>query len=353
LSSICHDVAGGTLLVPAAGVVLRCEGRIGARRCASPAAEIAGPPLRKARTMRNPMRPDLPTPHHPLLAGALLIIAAELMFASMGAGIRQVSLVLPNASIVFFRNVIGVGLLLPWLWHLGIRQLRTAVPHLHVLRSLAGLGAMYCFFYAIAHIALAEAMLLKMTAPLFMPFVALAWLGEPIPGRVLAAVLLGFLGVALIVSPQPGIANPVALIAVLGGLLAALAKVTVRRLSRTEPTLRIVFYFAIVGTLVSAFPLLWTWRTPSGSSLLWMLAVGCFATIGQLLLTRGLALAPAGRLGVFAYSSAVFGAAYGWIFWHEAILWSTAAGAILVALAGAMAGKADKAGAIRVQPSPS
>jgi drug/metabolite transporter (DMT)-like permease len=211
---------------------------------------------------------------------------------------------------------------------------------------------MYCFFYAIAHIALAQAMLLKMTAPLFMPFVALAWLGESIPGRVLGAVLLGFLGVALIVGPQPAAASSVALIAVLGGFLAALAKVTVRRLARTEPTVRIVFYFAVVGTLVSAVPLLWAWRTPAASSLLWMLAVGCFATLGQLLLTRGMALAPAGRLGVFAYSSAVFGAAYGWFFWQETILWSTAAGALLVALAGVMAGHAGKTGTIRAQPSP-
>lgn len=297
------------------------------------------------------MSVDRQIPHPPLLAGALLIIAAEFMFSSMAAGIRHVSFVLPNELIVFLRNLIGVALLLPWLCRLGIRHLGTSVAHLHLVRSLAGLGAMYCFFYAIAHIALAEAMLLKMSAPLFMPFIALAWLGEPIPGRVLGAILLGFLGVALIVSPHPGEVNAVALIALLGGLLAALAKVTVRRLSRSEPTLRIVFYFAVVGTLVSSVPLLWAWRTPPASGLLWMLAIGAFATLGQLFLTRGLALAPAGRLGVFAYSSAVFGAAYGWFFWHETLLWSTAAGAVLVALAGLMASQVGKTDAVRVQPS--
>ena len=43
--------------------------------------------------------------------------------------------------------------------------------------------------------------------------------------------------------------------ALLGGLLAALAKVTVRRLTRSEPTARIVFYFAVLATLVSAVPM--------------------------------------------------------------------------------------------------
>ena len=37
---------------------------------------------------------------------------------------------------------------------------------------------MYCFFYAIAHMPLANAMLLKLSAPLFIPLVALLWLGR-------------------------------------------------------------------------------------------------------------------------------------------------------------------------------
>ena len=46
-------------------------------------------------------------------------------------------------------------------------ELRTSVPLLHLLRGLAGVAAMYCFFYALANLQLAEGMLLKMTSPLF------------------------------------------------------------------------------------------------------------------------------------------------------------------------------------------
>ena len=131
---------------------------------------------------------------------------------------------------------------------------------------------------------------------------------------------------------------------ILGGLLAAVAKVTVRRLSRTEPTTRTVFYFALVGTLVSALPLAWVWQTPATESLLWLLAVAVCATLGQLLMTRGFSLAPIAQLATFTYFSAVFGAAYGWVFWQEAVRWTSVLGAVFVAAAGLLAarGHADQ-----------
>jgi drug/metabolite transporter (DMT)-like permease len=185
---------------------------------------------------------------------------------------------------------------------------------------------------------LAEAMLLKLSSPLFVPLVALLWLGEAVPPRVRWALAVGFAGVTLILHPDLGQVSPVAWIAVLGGAFAAVAKVTVRRLSRSEPTTRIVFYFALAGTLVSAIPLAGTWQPPSLPALGWLLGVGLPATLGQLLLTRGLSLAPAARMGTFGFFSVIFGALVGWILWGEVLAWPTAAGSVLVIAAGVLAG---------------
>jgi drug/metabolite transporter (DMT)-like permease len=267
---------------------------------------------------------------HRLLSGALFIIAAELMFACMGATIRHLSLELNNGMLVFARNLVGLLLIGLLFARPGWRGLRTQVPHLHLLRGTAGLGAMYCFFYAIAHMPLANAMLLKLTAPLFMPLVALAWLGERFTWHVVAALTVGFGGVILILLPDFSTLAPVASIALLGGVLAAVAKVTVRRLSATEPATRTVFYFAAIGTGVSLVPLFWMWTTPSPTALAWLLLLGAFATLGQLLLTRGMGCAPAARLGPFTFFSVVFGAVLGWVFWDEVLGWPVIAGSLLV-----------------------
>lgn len=282
--------------------------------------------------------------------GALLIVTGEWAFATMGAGIRVVSAEVDNALVVFFRNAFGLLFFLPWLVRPGMRErLATDWPKMHLLRGVAGLGAMYCFYYAIANMPLAEAMLLKLSAPLFIPFVAYFWLGEEAPPLTRWAILIGFAGVALILSPSFTTVAPVAAVALLGGLLAAVAKVTVRHLSGTEPTARIVFYFTAIGTAVSAAPLLWEWRTPSAHALGWLLAIAALATVGQWCLTRGLRRASAPRLAPFVYFSVVFAAAYGWLFWGERITWTTVSGTLLVAVAGLLAARAAPASGLRAQ----
>jgi drug/metabolite transporter (DMT)-like permease len=283
-----------------------------------------------------------------LLLGASCIIGAELMFASMGVSIRFVAAELPNAIIVFFRNIIGLAIMAPWLLQRGSCSLRTTVPLLHLLRGLAGLSAMYCFFYALAHMPLAEAMLLKLSSPLFIPLVALVWLGEAVPGRVWWAIAIGFAGVTFILRPGIDDLSPVALIALLGGLFAAIAKVTVRRLARTEPALRTVFYFALTGTLVATLPAVCFWQAPSTEAMAWLVAIAGFATLGQLLLTHGFSLAPAARMASFGYFSVVFGALYGWLFWRETLSWGTITGSLLVFVAGYLASR----GKSRLESSP-
>lgn len=280
---------------------------------------------------------------YPLLVGALAIILGELAFASMGVGIRFVAAELPNAMIVFFRNLVGLLFFLPWVLRRGFGVLATPVPGLHLLRALAGVSAMYCFFYAIAHITLAEAMLLKLTAPIFIPLVALLWLREEVTALVWLGIGIGFAGVVMILDPGQGDSllrvSPVALIGLLGGLLAAVAKVTIRRLSRSEPTARIVFFFAAIATAVSAVPLSWFWQTPSAMAFAWLVLIAGCATVGQFLLTTGLSLAPASRISAFGYFSVIFAAGYGWLLWDESVSWDFAIGSVLIAGAGLLASR--------------
>lgn len=291
---------------------------------------------RKPRAETPPARPAPRAPN--LLAAALLAMAAELMFASMGASIKLLAAYLPNESIVFFRNLIGLGLVLPWLLRRGPGNLATGQFPLHLLRGLTGLGAMYCFYYALGHIPLAEAMLLKLTAPLFIPLIAFLWLAESVPVKVRWAIVIGFMGVVLILRPGFAEVSPVALVALAGATLAAVAKVTIRGLSATEPSTRIVFYFALLGTVVSALPVAWHWVTPSPAAWGLVLAVSGLATAGQLLMTRAYGMAPAAQVGPFTYVSVVFASLYGWLFWDELLDMLTLAGAILIAAAGVLTG---------------
>jgi drug/metabolite transporter (DMT)-like permease len=284
-----------------------------------------------------------------LRRGALLMIASALMFALMGAAVKVAARTLPNAQVVFFRCALGLVALLPWIAPLGLRGLRTARFREHLVRGLAGLGAMYCFFYALAHMRLPDAVLLNYSLPLFMPFVEAAWLEEPFPRRMWIAVGVGFAGIVLVLKPGIGLFQPVALVGLLAALFAAVAQVGIRHLTGTEPTARIIFYFGAVSTAVSALPVIADPRMPEASEWRLLAAIGVLATAGQLLLTKAYAQAPAARVGPFIYSSVVFAGLLEWALWKSVPDALALLGMALVAMAGVLA---LRLGAAAPRPGP-
>ncbi len=192
------------------------------------------------------------------------MVASAALFAAMGAGVKLAARELPNAMVVFFRNGVGLAVLLPLLLRKGLRGLHTRDVPGHIVRGLSGLASMYCFFYAIAHLRLADAVLLNQSVPLFIPLVGSLWLGERFPVRLWGVIGLGFAGILLILKPGTGLFTSVSLVGVSSAVLAAVAQVGIRRLTRTEPVTRIVFYFGLIGSVVSAVPAALAWRDPPG-----------------------------------------------------------------------------------------
>jgi drug/metabolite transporter (DMT)-like permease len=288
---------------------------------------------------------------HDLRRGALLMVGSALLFAVMGVSVKLAAQSLPNVLVVFFRNLLGLIMLAPWLLRLGARGLRTRELPGHLARGIAGLLAMYCFFYAIGHMRLADAVLLNYSLPLFVPFVERAWLGEPMPAGIWPPILLGFAGLVVILRPGSGVFEPVALVGLAAAVFAALAQVGVRRLTKSEPVTRIVFYFGAVSTLVSAAPAALAWRLPDAAALPALLLLGASATGAQLLMTRAYSHAPAAQVGPFIYSSVVFAGVFDWLIWRRLPDSVFLAGAALVVVAGALALRREKTPVAGAPPS--
>ncbi len=269
--------------------------------------------------------------------GAFLILLAELFLVFSGMVIKQISGELSTEMIVFMRNLFGLMLLMPWLLRNGRKAIRTQLLRFHFMRAAVGVTAMSCLYYSWGHLPLAQAALLKQTAPFFMPLIALYWLGESISGRAKLAILVGFIGVYAVLNPHEGSLNFAVIIAVLGAMLGALAKVTIRRMVGTESPQRIVFYFAFFSATLSAIPALLVWQTPTIIQLGWLVLLASTSTVAQLSLSKGYSYAPAGQLGPFTYGSVAFAALFGWWIWEESLGWNTWLGMLLIILAGLMA----------------
>ena len=237
--------------------------------------------------------------------------------------------------VVFFRSAFGLLALAPW-----FLQGRARLGHAPLFPApgarFGGLAAMYCFFYALAHMRLAEATLLNYTTPLFIPLIAYLWLGRSGAAAHVGHARHRLYRGALILKPGLALFQPVALIGLASGILAAVAMASIRNLTRTESTTRIVFYFTAIATAVSAVPLAWSWTTPPIEFWGLLVAMGALASAAQLLMTRAYAQAPAAQIGPFVYTIVVFAGLLGWTLWDEVPDGFSLLGTVLVCLAGAL-----------------
>ncbi|ENW84890.1 hypothetical protein F908_00260 [Acinetobacter sp. NIPH 284] len=259
---------------------------------------------------------SLQTNRNLLLAIGCLTISA-LLFSIMGICIRYASHTVDNYTIVFFRNVVGLILFLPFIFKQGIGFVKTEKLWMHSWRSIVGLAAMYGFFYAIAHLKLSNAMVFTYSSPIFIPVIAWLFLKEKITIAMLCAAGLGFIGVFCVAKPDQGLLNWISVIGIASSLLASMAFVTVRALTQTEPPERIVFYFCLIGSALSVIPMFWMWRTYHVKELLFLIGAGILANVSQIFMSHAYRLAPAGQIAPVNYMAIIFAGVWGFLLWNE------------------------------------
>ncbi|MFN3907305.1 MAG: DMT family transporter [Acinetobacter junii] len=256
-------------------------------------------------------------PNRKLFLAISCLTISAFLFSIMGICIRYASQTVDNYTIVFFRNFVGLMLFLPFIMKQGTSFVKTEKLWMHTWRSLVGLAAMYGFFYAIAHLKLSNAMVFTYSSPIFIPLIAWLFLKERITKAMLMAAALGFLGVFCVAKPDQGLWNWVSAIGIASSLLASMAFVTVRALTKTEPPERIVFYFCLIGSLLSAIPMFWVWRPYALKELFFLIAAGILANVSQIFMSHAYRLAPAGQIAPINYMAIIFAGVWGFFLWQE------------------------------------
>ncbi|MGP9801764.1 DMT family transporter [Rheinheimera sp. NSM] len=270
----------------------------------------------------------------PLVKGALLLLLAEACFAGIGAIVKFTSGTASEVQVVFFRNFFALLLMLPFLYKHGFSLLKTQRWYLHLSRALTGLISMYCFFYVLARLPLAQGMLVLLLSPFIVPIIARFWLKERPSRLTLFAIALGFVGVMLALPGTAGTVDAIMLVALVSAVLVAVTKTTIRYMSDTEPAVRIVFYFSLLTAILSAIPLPFYWQPLNNEVWLAFIGMGVLAAIGQLAMTRAYAVAPASDIGMWTYSSVIFAGLFGYLFWQEPVTMAWFAGVLVIFYAG-------------------
>jgi drug/metabolite transporter (DMT)-like permease len=220
------------------------------------------------------------------LKGIGWMVVTGIFFVGVTGIVRHLGSDMNPMQAAFIRYVIGLVLLSPVIFRLGILRMASARVGLHALRGVVHGVAVMAWFYAMTRIPIAEVTALGFTGPIFTTIGAALFLGERLHARRIGAVLVGFGGALVILRPGIEIVDPGAIAMVAAAPLFAGSFLLAKKLTERDSNTVIVAYMAIFVTLALLPPALMVWRTPTWEELGWLLATAVLATLGHLTLTQ-------------------------------------------------------------------
>ena len=264
--------------------------------------------------------------------GIAWMFLTGLIFVGVTGVVRHLGGSLHPVQLAFLRYAIALILLLPVL-------LREAKSHrnqprhygLHASRGLVHAIGVGLWFYAMAHIPVAEVTALGFTAPLFATIGAALFLGEKVYLRRIGAVVFGFAGALVILRPGLVSIDLGAIAQLIAAPLFAASLLMAKKLTETENNGAIVLSTGIFVTLALLPPALHVWHTPTGEEMIWLFAVAALATVGHLTMTQAFRCAEVTALQPITFLQLVWATMLGYyVFGEEPDLWTWVGGGIIV-----------------------
>ena len=274
-------------------------------------------------------------------AGARYMLLSALAFAFMGMFVKIAGQQgIPVLEIIAARAAVSLVLS-----YIDVKRKKVPLFGHHkvllTLRGVVGFAALTAVYYALVHLPFAVASVLQYLHPMFTALLALVFLRERTSGATFVCIALSFTGLLVMVRPdfasegtEAGFDSLAVAIGAAGAFGSGLAYTLVRKLSALEDPSVIVFYFPLVCLPCTLVLLGDDFVMPSGWAWFSLLMVGVFTQVGQITLTRGMAVETAGRAASFSYSQVVFAAVIGVIVFDEIPDIWTIFGAIFI-MAGA------------------
>ncbi len=244
--------------------------------------------------------------------GVRFMVLSAFGFALMSATVKHVSLHgIPVFEIVAARALVSLVISYLDVKRKGISVWGNNKPLLFA-RGAVGTMALMCVYYSVTTLPLAEATIFQYIHPVFTALLAVFFLKERIQFSTFICIALCLLGVYVMVRPETGPDAEHALpmfsvmIAILGAFGSSIAYVIVRKLSQTEDSSVIIFYFPLVALPASILLIGDQFVMPDLYLTMMLVLVGVFTQIGQLGLTKAMQTQEAGKASAYSYVQIIF-----------------------------------------------
>lgn len=270
-------------------------------------------------------------------AGVRYMLMSALAFALMSSCVKLVS----SYGIPIFEIVAARALVSLIISYIDIKRKKISIwgnnKKLLLARGITGSLALICVYFAVATLPLAEATILQYLHPVFTAILALIFLKERVQISTVICISFCIAGLLLIISPGFALENRTELpllsvtAALLGALGSAIAYVIVKRLSNSEDSSVIIFYFPLIALPLSVLLLGDNFVMPNAEALVLLLFVGIFTQAGQIGLTKAMKTEVASKATAYSYVQVIFSILLGWLIFSEIpSIWTLAGGLMII-----------------------
>jgi drug/metabolite transporter (DMT)-like permease len=221
---------------------------------------------------------------------------------------------------------------------------RTKRPLGQLGRGTLSTCGMFSNFGALTRLPMADVTAISFASPLITVALAALILKERVRIYRWSAVAVGFVGVIVMLVPQFDVsryAGAVGTVAAAGAVLAVVSAICnagtviqTRRLTQSETTPCIVFYFSLICAIAGALTLPFAWHAPTTVELVQLIATGVLGGIAHIFLTESYRHASASVVAPFDYTAMLWALLIGWWVFGELPAPLVYVGGVIVAGAG-------------------
>jgi drug/metabolite transporter (DMT)-like permease len=254
------------------------------------------------------------------LQGVLLILTAVFLFALSDVIGKHLFALYAVSLVMVVRNIVTLAMLAAVFGKSeGAGLWRTNRTALVILRGACIAAGSLTMGLALTVMPLGETVSIIYLSPFAVMILAALFMGERVPLGAWIATLFGFAGILLIVRPGSGLDPWGVTLALLNAGCATAYALFSRVLARTETTMAMLFYNAVVALVVFGGILLFagTGPLPDLPDFGLMLLLGALASVGHFLFTAAYREAPASLLAPVNYMHMVWAGLLGWVFFDH------------------------------------
>ena len=269
------------------------------------------------------------------MAGPLIMLLGMVMFALNDAMGKWLVSSYGLGQVVLLRSLAALVILLPFLFFQGFGSLlKVERPGMQALRVFCSTAEVFCFYYAVMYLPLADVMTYWLAAPIYVAAASPLLLGEQVGWRRWTAIGIGFIGVVITLEPSSAMISPPAIVSIFGSAAFAFMMISGRFLRATPD--RTLVFFQIVGAALAGLAFApFDWSPIASTRDFGLLALlGIVAMTAHVLVNRALKISDAATVAPLQYTLLLWAVLFGWLFFGDMPRFGMLIGAALIVGSG-------------------